>query len=343
MKKTVEFISAGITAFLVLNIFCFAYYNVPVHFTTRTGATDYVWEKHAYYSKMTEGFGYGRMNNEGFNNLEDYDTQPIDILMMGSSHMEGTNVPQNLTAAALLNELFDGSKYIYNIAISGHNFPHIVNNIEMALQYYKPDEYIIIEINTTQFSVQDLEAGISGTLKRIPSYDNKLIILFQKMPYLRLLYSQYKNFTGNGEEESPDKNSAAPDKEKYSTVLGSAMKKLAKASMEHDVGIIIFYHHYLIFDNNDLFLEDTAHEYSAIFENACRSNGITFINMESLFLEEYNRNNELPHGFSNTAIGVGHLNKNGHRLIAGELFRQINSDSEGLSRSNSKEKYIFTP
>ena len=324
LKKLVKFILAGITAFLFLNVLCFVYYNIPVHITTRTGVTDYVWEKHAVYSKMTEGFGYGKINNEGFNNLQDYNAQPIDILIMGSSQMEGTNVPQNKTTSALLNELFNRQKYVYNIGISGHNFPHIVNNIETVIQYYKPTEYIVIEIGSMQYNIQDLEESINGTLKRIPSYDNKIMFFLQKIPYLRLLYSQYKHYTGNGEEEEPEQNNIVFDKEKYSIALDAAIKKLHQLSMEHGIRIVIFYHPHFIFNDNSSISENTLYEYLAIFKNSCLRSDIVFINMADCFIEEYNNSYILPHGFSNTAIGAGHLNRNGQRLIADELFRQIN-------------------
>jgi hypothetical protein len=155
IKKLATIISAGITAFLALIIFCFVYYNIPVHTTSMTGTTDYVWEKYAYYSKMTEGFGYGKMNNEGFNNLEDYHEQPIDMLLMGSSQMEGTNVAQTKTTVSLLNNLFNETKYVYNIGISGHDFPHILNNLETAIRVYAPREYVIIEIGSILFDIQE--------------------------------------------------------------------------------------------------------------------------------------------------------------------------------------------
>lgn len=324
LKNAVKFGLAGITAFLILNIFCLVYYKLPVHITTKTGVTDYMWEKHIYYSKMTEGFGYGKMNNEGFNNLQDYNAQPIDILVMGSSQMEGTNVPQNKTTTALLNAFFNGTKYVYNIGISGHTFPHIVNNIETAVQYYKPNEYIVIEIGSTQFNIQDLEASINGTLKRIPSYDNKIVFFLQKIPYLRLIYNQYKNFTGNGGEDEPEQNNITFDKKNYSIILDATMKKLHRVSIEHDIKIIIFYHPHFIFDDNGSIYEDTDYEDTAILKTMCFNNGIVFINMADYFIEEYNNNHIVPHGFSNTAVSAGHLNKNGHRLIANELFRQIN-------------------
>jgi hypothetical protein len=192
IRTVMKIFVAGTIAFLVLTLFCFAYYNLPVHSSSETGTTDYVWEKHAYYSKMTEGFGYGKMNNEGFNNLADYKGQSVDLLVMGSSQMEGTNVAPYKTTTALLNALFDTSKYVYNIGISGHDFPHIVNNLEKAIHYYAPQEYVIIETGSLRFDIQSLEDALSARMQRIPSYDSKILFYLQKIPYLRLLYRQYK-------------------------------------------------------------------------------------------------------------------------------------------------------
>jgi hypothetical protein len=323
-KNTFKFIFSGIVAFLVLNIFCFVYYNLPVHVTTKTGVTDYYWETHAYYSKMTEGLGYGKMNNEGFNNIQDYFYQPIDILLMGSSQMEGTNVPQKATTTALLNKLFE-TKYVYNIGISGHNFSHIVNNLETAIQFYKPNKYVIVEIGSLQFNVQSLEESINGTLRRIPSYDNKIMFFLQKIPYLRLLYSQYKNFIGKGDEENLQQSNTIFDMEKLSASLDAVMKKLYMVEKEYGIKIIIFYHPHFTLNSDGTISENTVYEYQKTFEDACDNNNILFFSMADVFAEEYNNNHTLPHGFSNTAVGSGHLNRNGHMLIADELFRQINN------------------
>ena len=86
---------AGLLAFALLCFFCLLYYNVPVHDVNPTGATEYKWEPGRFYSRGTEGFAMGRTNSDGFNNLFDYAPgDPIDILLMGSSHMEGFNVAQ---------------------------------------------------------------------------------------------------------------------------------------------------------------------------------------------------------------------------------------------------------
>ena len=83
---------AGILAFLLLSLFCFFYSNIPIHYTNPTGSTEYRWEAGRFYSRFTEGFALGKTNNDGFNNLRDYTPgEQIDVLLMGSSHMEAFN------------------------------------------------------------------------------------------------------------------------------------------------------------------------------------------------------------------------------------------------------------
>ena len=40
-------------------------------------------------------------------------------------------------------------------------------------------------------------------------------------------------------------------------------------------------------------------------------------------VEEYENEAVLPYGFTNTSIGSGHLNKNGHAMIAESLYEII--------------------
>ena len=107
MKKNLKWlfkaIVAGCAALVLLNLFAFFWYNVPVHYENPSGATEYVWERHKFYSKATEGFALGRTNNEGFNNINDYhEGDSIDILLMGSSHTEGFNVAQDENSGAII-------------------------------------------------------------------------------------------------------------------------------------------------------------------------------------------------------------------------------------------------
>jgi hypothetical protein len=247
-----KIIAAGIIAFLIVNAFCLAYHTYPVLITSKTGITDSVWERHNYYSLMTEGFGYGRTNNEGFNNLEDYNSQPIDILLMGSSHMEAFNVAQTKTTVALLNNKFNKSKYVYNIGIQNHDFPHIMHNLETALLYYTLRENVIIEIVSTQFDMASLKDIIELKIQPIPSHDKDTDILFnlRKISYLRLLSRQYRAIRDNSKAEIHEQISDVFDKEKYSELLDRVMQHLNQISINNNIKPIIFYHPYL-FPNKD--------------------------------------------------------------------------------------------
>jgi hypothetical protein len=327
LKKIAKVTMAGMTALVALNIFCLVYYNIPVHITTTTGVTDYTWEPYAYYSKMTEGFAFGKMNNEGFNNLEDYNKQPVKVLLMGSSQMEATNVAQSETTASVLNDLFYNSKYVYNIGISGHFFLRIVNNLETAIEYYMPEEYVIIETSKTQFDQQSLEEAIQSRMQRIPSFDSKIMFFLQRIPYLRLIHFQYKNYIRdyNIEDENITEQVVnIADTDLYSDRINQVMKKLKLLSDNYKVKIIIFYHQGILFDNDDNGYTNIDLKTFKIFKDACHDNGIYFVDMPNIFLEEYKKTHTLPYGFANTALGSGHLNKNGHRLIANALFQKIN-------------------
>ena len=111
MKKTpwiVKVFIAGIAAFIVLNLFSVLYYNVPARTAVPDGSTEYKWPAKAFHSLATEGFAWGRVNSDGYNNIEDLsDDRDIDILVMGSSHAEGFNVPEDRNIASVLNTISD--------------------------------------------------------------------------------------------------------------------------------------------------------------------------------------------------------------------------------------------
>ena len=328
MRYFFKLIVAGIIAFIFLNILCIFYYINPDSLPTKNGVTDFFWEPSSYYSKMTEGFGYGKMNNEGFNNIQDYEhNQPIDILLMGSSHMEGLNVPQKRTVAAVLNTLFNKSKYVYNIGLSGHEFPYIVNNIETAVRFYAPKEYVIIEIAEFEFDVISLEQGINSNLKRLAAADGKFIMLLKKIPYLhkipylRLLKLQYQNYRSSQRHNNyQGNNDAKINDEMYSQVLEAAFQKLSQIANNQKIRIILVYHPELRLNFDGSLHDSTDVNRLTLFEKYSAENDIVFINMIDRFRTEYKSFHIAPYGYSNTEINVGHLNRYGHQMIADELY-----------------------
>jgi hypothetical protein len=332
LKKLTKIIAAGVVAFLFLNILCLFYYNMPGHISGKTGATDYIYPQYAYYSQMTEGFGYGRVNNEGYNNIDDYESQKIDILLMGSSHIEGMNVPQRETAASILNSL-SKEKYAYNIGFSTHDFLRNLNNLKEASDYYVPQGYVVLEIQNTVFDIGELEAVAYSKMDRLPAFDHGLLSYLQRMPYLRLGYRQIKFFTGFHvvdmlnflkNNSKPEEDTGVIDWDKASSLLDLIMKKTRMLCADKGIDFIIVYHPHLLIQRNGRVFADYPGEYVTKLRNACNNNNIHFIDMTDAFITEYDENYLLPHGFSNTAVGTGHLNKTGHRLIAGQILSLIN-------------------
>ncbi|GHU54240.1 hypothetical protein FACS189442_0190 [Spirochaetia bacterium] len=337
VKNLAKIITAGIIAVLILSIPCLVYYNSPITILTKGGPTDYVYEKHSYYSRAVEGFGYGRMNNEGFTNIEDYNEQPVDILLMGSSQMEGVQVPQDKTTASLLNKLFSGKEYVYNIGMSGHLFSVIANNFEAAIKRYAPKQYVIIETGSIQFSMQTLVDIINYEIPEKVSESNirgprafLRTTFLKNILYIRLLLNQVKLFrdmANKGKSEGLDEFK----KDDYLENINMIMQRLNQTTIENNTKLIIFYHPHLTLNKDGSASANTDDEYLDAFKTACINNGIYFIDMTAVFMEEYQTNHILPHGFANTAVGAGHLNENGHRMIAKELFRGINEIEKGGS------------
>ena len=317
---------SGTLAFLVMTVFCVMYYNVPVHYPNDSGATDYSWTPHSFYSRLTEGTAYGKTNNEGFLNSYDYvEGMDVDILVMGSSHVEGFNVAQNESISAKLDELI-GDKRVYNIGISGHDFLVCCNNFKAALKRYQPSEYVIIETDRLSFSSEQLDSVLKGTLHEISDHSDGILGLLSKNQFLRLLYEQMKGFM----RQSSENGTVAPVSDQPVNAglngdkLDQIFSSLRTIALEYGIEIIIFYHPstQLNTDGNLLLPDDL--EICQEFSNLCMKNDITFLDMTGRFQYEYETKHILPHGFINSSVGSGHINKYGHEMIADELYKIIN-------------------
>ena len=58
-----------------------------------------------------------------------------------------------------------------------------------------------------------------------------------------------------------------------------------------------------------------------LFAESCHRHGILFLDLTETFMDFYHRTNKFPRGFINSSPSRGHLNKNGHALVAQRLFQ----------------------
>ena len=313
---------AGMVSLLILSIFTLGYNYSGVHIKNPSHATDYKWSSNQLKSNMIEGFAWFRMDEYGFNNVtKTSGSMNVDILLMGSSHLEAVEIDKSENIGFILNQILP-RKTTYNIGVSGHDIYRCVKNLKDAFEEYHPTGYIVIETDTAALSSEMVQSVIGAELETIPSYDSGMMFLLQKYcPAIKSLYKQMGNWSkmdSVAEDESTIQYASSYELDLFA-------KKMRDACPDSIKIIVCYQPSYRIASNGQLEFDENEGEVNA-FKDACISNNIFFVDMTEKFSELYHTNHVLAHGFINTAIGVGHLNKHGHRAIAETLAAIIQED-----------------
>lgn len=328
MKKVTGFLKmvlAGILAVAILCLIFTPYTFTLIHKSNKGGNTDYIWPANARWFKMTEGISTGKFDSNGFNNLEAIDNP--DILILGSSHMEATDVPQGDNLTAVINDIFDGQYRAYSMGISGHTLTKVVNYLPVSMELFENDpKYVVIEISNPVVKQSAVDNIRNGTVSVDPSYDTGIIATLQKFPFIRLVYQQIsggllKLFMPSRTPSTP--KAQAPDpisEEAYDGMLTC----IREAMGDSESRVIIMYHATEILQEDGSVTFDENKEAVTMFSQKCEEYGFTFLNMTEAFTEMYENEHKLPHGFITGAIGTGHLNTDGHRVMAETLAEVIN-------------------
>lgn len=346
LRKTGRFLLAALLAFLVLEAFSRFYFNKPIHHATPDGPTDYVWEPHTFYSVWTEGIGWGRTNNEGFYNAGDWtDGDRADVLIMGSSFMMAEQVPQNRSTAALLGELLPQYR-VYNIGMAAHGMLSCFQNLRSACEKYHP-RYVVLDSQVLSFTDEELQLCLDGEFPEESSNDNPLLLFLKRSAFLNLLYYQASFYIEDhgglfsppelqrlfparepaiedSAESSEETDEAVPAAEVTDnrTLLRRVLTRAAEVAAETDTEIIVVfqpktwldgYGGILIYDNS------VEGDYDVFYESC----GVHLLNMANIFRANYDAERVLPFGFCNSKVGAGHLNREGHRMIAEALAARI--------------------
>lgn len=324
-------LKAGFSLFcsvLILSAFCMLYVYDGIHIETESGATDYNWESEQYKATMKEGFSWLTLDSYGYNNVYDYSEKP-DVLLIGSSQVEGLQVDKKENMGYLLNQKLDPMR-VYNIGMSGHTIYRCVDNLENATNKYNPQKYVVLVIDEIDLNEDSMKAVIDGTATAIPSYDHGIMYTAQKIPFVKTAYSQITEWISLDEKKADNNNisneptqSVINDQEnvQYNSTLSDFLDFTLK-SINNSKLIIAFQPSQTI--NSDGSIK-YSYEPSKLkcFSELCEQKGITFCDLTSDFQKLYQDQFVLAHGFSNTAVGVGHLNKYGHKAIADTVANVI--------------------
>lgn len=312
---------AGCVAVAIMSGIVFLYQYVGVRLTDNSGATDYHYGSHAFTANMEEGFSFIRMDANGYNNPTRIENP--DILVMGSSHMEGREVAQNECVSAVLqNNLSNYS--VYNIGMSAHDIYHTVSNFDAAVNSYAPS-FVIIETSRVSLDETEMDRVIQGTYPKLRASAEGILHYLSMIPCVPHMHSQLNAWMANDTSEGDDGSVLQSDH--YEETLRQFLTMLKK----ENIRVIIFYHPYESIQADGSLVWLTNQSDLELFAKTCSNLDISFVDMTEPFQEMYEENRILAHGFSNGAVGKGHLNKYGHNLIAEALLEIImegNNDSK---------------
>ena len=285
-----------------------------------------MWYPNQFCSNMEEGFAWFNFDKNGFNNSYPIKKDKIDILLVGSSHLEAIQMKTNENIGYLLNNLLP-NYYFYNIGMSGHFLPTNVNNLSRAYNYYKPTKAIIIECGNIKLELSDITTVTNGNYIRKLPIDTGISYFIKKyFPAIKTLMKEtIKKITlwrkiSLYNNESNKKNDLI--NKNFINVLNNFLL-FARKSVPDTFPIIIFYHPSYTLQSDGSIKNNTNKLYLEVFAKACKNNNITFIDTDDDLQELYKTRHILPYGFINTAVGVGHLNKYGHEVIAKRLAKEI--------------------
>ena len=328
MKKVITVI----VVILVLNALCFGYYN-PLH---GSDLNSYRLEPNTVGFNAVEGLGIMYADKNGFSNR---DLPLVDngyILVMGSSYSKGDQVAVDKRYSDLLNTYLGYSEElgVYNLAYNGGKFDDIVKNFKELVEEFPNSKTVIVEVTDSQLQLSKAECeealnqvqmkdSITGeTLSRHDLMGTVKVRIKQYCPLLLLYVNQYIQW----------KNAYTTTKDGYNTdqqnsELEEYRKRWYKNALslirgEYEGEMVVVYHNgFSLNENGKMRTEDSR--VKADFFKACAENDITMIDMTEIMNEHFQQSREIPYGFWNTAMGTGHLNEAGHRLIAQTLYTYL--------------------
>lgn len=325
-----KFIISGICAMLVLSVFALIYHNPPIAEAQPDKYTNSKFTQNTFWSYMGEGFGYGKTNNLGYIDEDQFDPSVPLIAFLGSSHTEALEVPQKKNyVSQLQNKLFDDADtgndlQCLNLGVSGHFFNICVSNFEYLPETIQNAKHIVIETGNIVFSETQLTKMLDGQYHVDMEQRGKLYDLAQKIPYLRLFYKQYQD---TKQTKATTSKEIYTDYVAYELGLTKVLEKLSNIADKYNIQLTILYHNSIDVHNRVASRKDDPRLLD-VFSKCCEKYDIGFIDVTNQFVDHFNSTYELPYGFSNTTLGFGHLNKVGHSIIATELYNYLTEYAE---------------
>lgn len=323
-KQMVQWMLALVSGFLIANALCFFYERPVGWLDTPKGAGTSVWRPGAVMVHGQEGFSITVPDSNGFINPPGVLADRY-VLMMGASHTQGLEVRAQYRYAELVNHYFsDGSGTLaaYNIGCQGDFLPTQIKHFLAAVEAFPNATAITIEISGSDSTAREIHEAMeqehydpedSATGFKTGGIAVKLkTAVKESLPLLSLLKKNVETLRAQAAEGDEDPYD-------YETELNAALS-LIRSQFD---GPIAFVFHPTTEIRPDGSLKLGYSDTWDIFCRVCEKNGIDVIDTGSRFARLYETEQKLPYGFANTTPGSGHLNAQGHRILAEEIISYL--------------------
>ncbi len=157
LKQILGWGVAALTAFVICDILCFAFYAPCQELTREHGSTTGFLLPDSFGIYGLEGYCVADIDHEGYVNrtaerADDY------YVVCGASHTEGLFIPQKQRYSDRLNDmLYDDDKlHIVNIGKSGNYFSVVLQHLDGILGEFPDAKGIIIETDSLAYDTKAL-------------------------------------------------------------------------------------------------------------------------------------------------------------------------------------------
>ncbi len=329
-SQSLQWLSALMLAVLICNGVLF-FYNRPTGFINRTKAsTNTIFYPGSSMLHGTEGHGFYTADSNGYLNPNLPIAEKYAVIV-GASHTQGEEVSAGKRYADVLNSrLTDGSSLAaYICAQDGLFLPKIIQNFVPVTQEFSDAQAIVIETGHTAYTSGELDQALKqkefdekNLGANIASRMNGKAKLIIKVKEALPIYTIAKNQIAAYKAKEKAQGESGGDEINLDEYTSKMDKALAAIRSQWSKPIIIMYHPGVTI-NPDGTMTAVEEPTDKAFEKLCEKNGIDYINTGSAFEKAYRESHTVPYGFSDTSMGTGHLNKDGHRLAADCLYGKL--------------------
>lgn len=176
-----------------------------------------------------------------------------------------------------------------------------------------------------------MQAVLNGIYNGVPAYDSGIMYFLQKyIPVAKQAYRQLRAAGVFENAEAPVNATVDYTSDEYRATLDKFLSMAVEPVYKAGSRLIIAVHPNTTLGEDGQLVQQINNEALNVMSECCSEHGITLIDMSESYQKLFCTKHVLPYGFINTQVGVGHMNKYGHRVMAEKILDVISTlEQEG--------------